>query len=281
MLERINVTTNASFKVETYRSSDNCESAGWHIHPEFELVFVRNGSGSIHIDTTKMEYSDGTLIFLAGDIPHADFGNKENEDNEEIVIQFKKEFLDEKLKVFPEFYAIKRLIEKTKHILVFDTSVKCYLEKEFRRFRNLDNQGKLINLLGILHHLSQETSFKALRNTFPKGNFKRNDILRLEQVFEYVNNQYAHHISVEEIAKQLSLTPNSFCRFFKRMTHKKFMGFVNEFRIEKAVESFNEANSSINDVMYRSGFNDPSYFSRQFKKYQGTTPSEYVSSKYS
>ncbi|WP_158259161.1 AraC family transcriptional regulator [Flagellimonas meridianipacifica] len=281
MLETISVTSDASFKIETYRSADNCAMAGWHIHPEYELVFVKNGRGLLHIDTTKTSYTNGTLVFLAGDIPHADFGNRENLDNEEIVIQFKQDFLDEKLRVFPEFRAIKKLIEKSKHILVFDEQVKKGLEKKFRKFRTLDNQGKLINLLGILHELSRETSYQMLRQSFPLGNFKRDDILRLEQAFEYVNNQYSQNISVEEIAQQLGYTPNSFCRFFKKMTQKRFIGFVNEFRIQKAVEFFNEANSTISDVMFRSGFNDASYFSRQFKKYQGQTPSAYVQDRYS
>jgi AraC-like DNA-binding protein len=65
------------------------------------------------------------------------------------------------------------------------------------------------------------------------------------------------------------------------MTNKRFIGFVNEFRTQKAIELFNEANSSISDVMFRSGFNDASYFSKQFKKYQGTTPSAYVKTRYS
>lgn len=281
MLENINVTTNASFKIETYRSADNCALAGWHIHPEYELVFIKNGDGILHIDSIKTPYRNGTLVFLAGNIPHADFGNKEHPDNVEIVIQFKKEFLDEKLNVFPEFYAIKKLIKKSQHILVFDSKVKQKLEREFTRFKNLDNQGKLINFLGILNALSQETAYQTLRHTVPLEEFKRDDILRLEQVFEYVNNEYPQNISVEKIAQRLGLTANSFCRFFKKMTQKRFIGFVNEYRIEKAIGLFNETNSTISEVMFRSGFNDPSYFARQFKKYQGTTPSAYVRARYS
>ena len=281
MLETINVTTNASFKVEIYRSVDNCAMAGWHIHPEYELVFVRNGKGQLHIDTSKTQYSDGVLVFLAGNIPHADFGNRENDDNEEIVIQFNKEFLDEKLNVFPEFSRIMKLIRNSKHILIFNQNVKQRLENDFRKFNSLNHQGKLINLLNILHQLSLENDYEVLRKHIPTENFKRDDIIRLEHIFEYVNNQYAQNISVEEIAEQLGLTPNSFCRFFKKMTQKRFIGFVNEFRIQKAVELLNESNYTISDVMFKSGYNDASYFTRQFKKHLGITPTEYAKAQYS
>ena len=281
MLETINVSTNTSFKVEIYHSAENCSMAGWHIHPEYELVFIKNGKGQLHIDSSKTDYSDGVLVFLAGDIPHADFGNRENEDNEEIVIQFNKEFLDEKLKVFPEFSRINTLIRNSRHVLVFEREIKQKLESKFRIFKTLNDQGKLINLLDILHQLSLETEYQMLRKHNSWENFKRDDILRLEQVFEYINNQYAQHITVEEIAAQLGLTANSFCRFFKKMTQKRFIGFVNEFRVQKAVELLNESNYTISDVMFKSGYNDASYFTRQFKKHQGMTPTEYTKSRYS
>ncbi|MEM9363820.1 MAG: AraC family transcriptional regulator [Bacteroidota bacterium] len=281
MLETINVTTNTSFKVEIYHSADNCAMAGWHIHPEYELVFVKNGEGQLHIDTSKTQYSNGVLVFLAGDIPHADFGNRENHDNEEIVIQFNKEFLDDKLNVFPEFSRINKLIRNSRHVLIFNQDVKQRLENDFRKFKSLNSQGKLINLLNILHQLSLENEYDILRKHIPPENFKRDDIVRLEHIFEYVNNQYSQNISVEEIAEQLGLTPNSFCRFFKKMTQKRFIGFVNEFRIQKAVELLNESNYAISDIMFKSGYNDASYFTKQFKKHLGITPTEYAKSRYS
>jgi YesN/AraC family two-component response regulator len=42
------------------------------------------------------------------------------------------------------------------------------------------------------------------------------------------------------------------------------------------MELLAEKNNTIKEIMYLSGYNDLSYFSKQFKKYQGTTPSEYL-----
>lgn len=280
MLEAINVDTNTSLKAETYNSSSYCESAGWHIHPEFELVYVKNGSGLLNIDSKKKKYDNGVLVFLGGNIPHADFGNKDHDDGLEVVIQFKKEFLDEKLKVFPELKRIKQLIEKSKQVLIFDQESKNALWNSFKNFEHMDNQGKLINLLSILDYLSKNATYESLFDTISLSNYKKDEIWRLEQTFEYVNTNYHKNISVTEISKKLGFTPNSFCRFFKKMTSQKFISFVNEFRIGKALEFFNENNTVIAEVMYKSGFNDPSYFTRQFKKYQNTTPSAYLKSKY-
>ncbi|RDY58107.1 AraC family transcriptional regulator [Flagellimonas nanhaiensis] len=280
MLESINLDANASLKIEAYLNDTYCESAGWHVHPEYEMVYVKNGAGQLNIGAKKRTYTNGVLVFLSGHIPHADFGNKDNEDNLEIVIQFKKEFLEEKLKVFPELGQIMELVKKSEHVLIFDEETHRALWDDFRKFENLDYQGKLINLLSVLDFLSKKGTYEQLFETFPMDSHRKDEIRRLEEIFEYVNNRYSQNISIGEISAQVGLTPNSFCRFFKKMTKRTFIGFVNEFRTGKAVEFFNESNSTVTDVMYRSGFNDPSYFSRQFKKYQGNTPSLYLKSRY-
>ena len=280
MLESINLTLNASLKIECYGNDDYCESVGWHIHPEYEMVYVKNGSGLLNIGPKKRTYSNGVLVLLGGNIPHDDFGNKELEDNLEIVVQFKKDFLEEKLKVFPEMGKIMELIKKSKQVLIFDEVTQHKLWKDFEKFKHLDHQGNLINLLTILDHLSKKGSYETLFKTISLDNYRRDEIQRLEETFEYVNTNYPKHISVGEIASKLGLTPNSFCRFFKKMTKRTFIDFVNEFRIGKALEFFNQNNSAITEAMYKSGFNDPSYFTRQFKKYQGITPSDYLKSKY-
>lgn len=280
MLEAINVAADTSFKIEAYHNPNYCESAGWHIHPEFELVYVKNGSGCLQIGSKKMHYSDGVLVFLGGNIPHADFGNKDHPDNLEIVVQFKKEFLEEKLRVFPELSGIKNLVKKSKQVLIFDQNTKDVVWNLFKKFAGLDNQGKLINLLSILDHLSKHGKYQVLFDGISMDKFKKDEIWRLEETFEYVNNNYGKSISVQEISSQLGLTSNSFCRFFKKMTRRRFIDFVNEYRIERAVELFNENNTVIAEVMFNSGFNDPSYFAKQFKKYQGITPSNYLKSRY-
>ena len=68
------------------------------------------------------------------------------------------------------------------------------------------------------------------------------------------------------MAEIVGLTTNSFCRFFKKVNQKSFVQFVNEFRINKAIEMMNLNYSSIFETMYACGFNDPSFFNRQLKK---------------
>ncbi|MEK6151698.1 AraC family transcriptional regulator [Flavobacteriaceae bacterium 3-367] len=274
--ENVDVGIHASLKIATYTQDDGCESANWHIHPEYELVYIKNGRGTLQIDTHSIPYSDGVLVFLAGNIPHADFGNKVYGNNMEVVVQFGNEFIEEKLSHFTEFRHIVRLIRRSKNVLLFDPEVKAKLSARFEAFEQLDATEKLLNLLYILQQLAKTKSYSSQFQKREPSAFKTDEIDRLEFIFEHVNAHFAGHLSTSEIAAKVGLTTNSFCRFFKKMTNQSFIQFVNEFRVRKAKELFDGNLSSVSQVMYQCGFNDPSYFTRQFKKYQKFAPTDYL-----
>ncbi len=266
---------NASFKVQSYNAEDGCEAAGWHIHPEYEIVYVKNGSGVLKIGNKTHFYKNGVLVFLGGNIPHSDLGNHEKNNSLEVVVQFSKEFVHEKLSNFPELTDMVKLIELSKHVLIFDNSVKTFLSQRFERFSQLDNQEKFINLLSILSHLSANQNHCKLLSLGISNEFREKETYRLKKIFEHVNNHYHEPIAIHDIAMKVGLTPNSFSRFFKKVTKRRFVDFVNEFKIRKAIEAMNQGSMTITEIMYVSGFNSPSYFAKQFMKYQQTTPSGY------
>ena len=260
----------------TYESESTCGTAGWHIHPEYEMVYIKNGSGVLRIGTKSRPYVNGALIFLAGNIPHSDFGNKDKKTNKEVVIQFTKEFVKEKLAIFPELKSIKRFIEMSRYVLIFDNEVKESLGVHFETISQLSNQEKLIRFLSILDHISQTKNYEQLLSTDIEYDFRKRETYRLEEIFEYVNNNYDKKITVKDIALKTGLTANSFSRFFKKMTNRRFIDFVNEFRVRKAVDIMNTDSVTVSEIMYLSGYNNLSYFSKQFIKYQGVTPSEHL-----
>lgn len=273
--ENIAVAIDSSLKIATYRHGETCELNNWHIHPEYELVYVKNGSGILRVGNKTEQYANGALLFLGPNIPHLDFGNKNHPDNLEVVIQFGKEFIEEKLTVFPEFRTIITLMHRSKRVLLFENDIKETLSTEFEKFDALNDAQQLILFMVILEKLSGCDMFRNILDASSLQSFKTADVKRLEVVFEYVNKNYNEQITAKNMAEHLGLTTNSFCRFFKKMTQKTFIHFVNEFRIGKAAEIFTKNQIPVSEVMYMCGFQDPSYFTKQFKKYTGKTPSNY------
>ena len=75
------------------------------------------------------------------------------------------------------------------------------------------------------------------------------------------------------------MTPQAFCRYFKKHTLHTFIGFLNEVRINEACKKLTDGQyDSIATVAYNCGFNSITNFNRVFKTITGKSPSEYIES---
>ncbi|MHA7059951.1 AraC family transcriptional regulator [Aquimarina sp. M1] len=274
--ENIYLERSKSLKIESYTKDSLCHEINWHLHPEYEIVFIRNGNGTIHVESSIENYQNGLLIFLGPNMPHMPFGNKDMRDNVEVVIQFNEHFITEKLTHFPEFLLILEFIQKFSRGCIFSKITMDKLSNSFLKFSNQDNTEKLLNFIHILHHLSLSKDKRPIVKPNLDLEIDKTSLPRISKVFDYVNRNYSKKIESKTIAKRLGLTTNSFCRIFKSSTNRNFISFLNEFRIKKAQEHFENKNNSISEVLYQCGFNDPSYFCRQFKKHTGVSPSTYI-----
>ena len=92
---------------------------------------------------------------------------------------------------------------------------------------------------------------------------------------EYINQKFSKDISLEEVAKHVDISSYYFSKLFKEEEGMNFIDYVTNLRIEKAKRLLKEGNVSIKEVCVESGYTDPNYFSRIFKKVVGITPTEY------
>jgi transcriptional regulator GlxA family with amidase domain len=134
---------------------------------------------------------------------------------------------------------------------------------------------RLLSILNILNDLSHSTEVKVLNaeGFAMETEVKDND--RINVVFNHVKNNFQEDISLSVIADMVSMTVPSFCRYFKKITNKTFVQFVNEYRLVHASKLLAEQPLSITEVCLESGFNNFSHFNKSFKAFTGKSPSEY------
>ena len=85
-------------------------------------------------------------------------------------------------------------------------------------------------------------------------------------------------LSVYDLAKQINVPSRDLSIAINHNLNKHFFDFVNEYRIKKAMEIFKNTNDdklTVLEVLYEVGFNSKSSFNTAFKKFTGTTPSEF------
>ena len=91
----------------------------------------------------------------------------------------------------------------------------------------------------------------------------------------YIDGNYGRDLSLDEVSKAVDISPYYFSKLFKEETGENFIEYLTKVRISRAKELLTDPNVSIKEVCASSGYSDPNYFSRIFKKYEGVTPSEY------
>lgn len=84
--------------------------------------------------------------------------------------------------------------------------------------------------------------------------------------------------SVGQFAVQLNVSRSSLFSKMKEITGQTPNDFIQEVRLKKGLELLNK-DDSVNQIAFAVGFNDPSYFIKQFRKYYGVTPGQYKAGK--
>ncbi len=275
IFENIQPSFGSSFTFRQF-SEENCSSLPyWHCHPEYEIVFVSNGRGKRQIAEHISYYQEGDLIFLGPNIPHLGFAQEVYEKHQEIVVQLRGDFLGNDFLETPEMAAIKQLFERAKSGVTFYGHTKWVIGEMLTKMTQLDKFDRMVELLKVLQILATSQDFVSLNINYVSAEVKPQDHLRMRQVFEFVEENFRRQFLQDEVAGHINMTTPAFCRFFKKLNHKVFIDFLNEYRIARACNLLAGDSQSISAVCFDSGFNNLSHFNRQFRQVTGQTPSEY------
>jgi YesN/AraC family two-component response regulator len=96
-----------------------------------------------------------------------------------------------------------------------------------------------------------------------------------QRVMENIHSFYNKQINKEELAAKLSTNPSHLARKFKEETKMTITAYQQMLRIRQAKHLLKTENLSIEEIAWTIGYEDPSYFTRVFKKETGRTPSQY------
>lgn len=96
------------------------------------------------------------------------------------------------------------------------------------------------------------------------------------QAIHYLTTQYAEPITIEMMAESLGYNRAYVSRMFKRHTKVTPVTFLLKLRVDKARLLLRERlELTIEQIAASVGFYDPLYFSKQFRRWYGVSPSEY------
>ena len=99
----------------------------------------------------------------------------------------------------------------------------------------------------------------------------------IKSILDYISENYAKPITIDELAEQVNLSKHYFMRFFKKYMGMTCIEYINDYRLNIAANLLVTTRMQITEVAVSIGVTNLSYFNRIFRKKYNMTPKEYRS----
>ena len=273
LLKQVTTSSNNSFKVKLFE--ENEFKAEWHFHPQYELTFMMQSTGIRYVGDSMHQFERGDLVLVGKNVPHSwKTMDAKNVQVKCVIIQWDDSLFNDWIDK-PEFVSIKNMLLKSSYGIAFDVKTALSLEKSFSSIYNQTPFERILTFLNILNVLATSASMELLAGPSFGKDLSLKESTRVNVINNYIKDNYQNEPSLTELSNKLSLSKEAFCRFFKKTFDKTYSSYVNEYKIAIASKMLIETDFSVSQIGYESGFDNLSFFYRQFKKYKHSTPKAY------
>ncbi len=125
----------------------------------------------------------------------------------------------------------------------------------------------------LLYAVEDEYKLDSQLETPLKMQLPQNDSF-LENVLEHIDDHLGDELfSVEALCREIGISERQLQRKLKAITNKSPIQLISSVRLHRAKELLLENEFNIAEIAYQTGFSNPSYFSKSFKREFGQTPS--------
>jgi YesN/AraC family two-component response regulator len=97
----------------------------------------------------------------------------------------------------------------------------------------------------------------------------------IEQVLNYIKKTPLSEVTLHDAAANVHVNASYLSQLFKQQLNKKFVDYLTELRIEEGKRLLLQTTLRMSEIAERIGYSDLAYFSNNFKKITGHTPSEF------
>ncbi|UPZ34742.1 AraC family transcriptional regulator [Sphingobacterium sp. PCS056] len=252
-----------------------------HFHELCELVLILESYGKRVVGNHVDSFNAGDLVLMGPNIPHIwrnddIFLNPQHDERARaIVLYFPADFLLRLTDDQATISAMQQFIKRSKRGLRFHGQT---LEKATELIKSLAQKksfSRITGFLNLIELLHQANECENLASEGYKPSFSEQETNRINNVYIYVMQNFSEEVSLGVAAELVNMTPNAFCRFFKRHTQKSFSKFVNEMRIGHACKLLMNKQLSISEICYQSGYQNLTNFNKFFKTIMQKSPREY------
>lgn len=243
-----------------------------HSHPRWELSHVIHGSGTRVIGDKTEAISEGEIVFLPPGIPHVwQFDSASVDDDgcvENITVLFDTKQLDSLAMCMPELKVAVTRIKLLTEARSFYGEIRQSIAELLYNARGKTADARIPDMIKLILLLAVSDQSIGVGRDNTLGRIGQ----RLENVRTFCACNYARDVCLDEVAAYAGMNKSAFCTFMRRHTGKTFSEYINDYRLNLAIERLEFAEDNIADIAYSVGFSNVTYFNRLFRARFGCTP---------
>lgn len=251
-----------------------------HWHQEIEILYVQKGSYQIELNLETMDLHEGDICFVNSGMLHEIRGLNMNTEHETIIFDPRilgfsyEDALQVHLTGPLERHetSLPRLIraEDEIHSSVRECCDRIMLQKnsgqDWYSYAKLEILKMLLILESHQKIVSADSMFSAS---------EKEKIDHYKKLVSYMEAHYMDKIRLEDLADVIHCNLQYLCRIFKEIAGVSPIQYLIECRIAHARAMLTGSTRSVLEIGMDCGFDNVSYFIRQFKKCVGMTPGAY------
>ncbi len=253
----------------------------FHYHHLCELVWLEKGYGKLIIGDYVGNFSEDELILKNAGLPHlwrcdsAFYKQQNNLFTKATTTYFPPSFIPSITDESECITCYNNLLNKAERGLRFYGKSREQIIELIRKVAATEGFDQLGYFLQVINIIIRTDEFEYLASVGYKNSNNNQDMDRFNEVYQFLLKNFDTDIMLSEVASICNMSPNSFCRYFKKRTQKTFIRFLNELRIGHACELLQNENYSVQNICYECGYNNPVNFFKFFRLITNKTPKEY------
>lgn len=253
-----------------------------HRHNETQVTWVIKGEGTLIAGNYMQRFKPGDIYIIGANQPHVFksdplyFDKRKKKEIHSLTIFFNPRGFFKSVLELPEMKSIAKFLEMTAHGLQVNPLHEDIVSAGIMDVKGKSNAQRLAAFIEFLHLMSGMKRWKTLSTEGIEHNISDTEGLRMNDIYQYTMANYNENITLKRISEVAHLTPQAFCRYFKKHTLKTYVNFLNEVRVSEACKKLMARDyESVTAVAYQTGFSNAVTFNRVFKKITGKSPRQY------
>ena len=257
-----------------------------HRHKEAQVTWILAGEGTLIAGNNMHAFQSGEIYVLGADQPHLFKSSPEYfQAGNKRVIKALTIFFDPNgslspLFDLPEMKAFKDFLQQNQQGFKLPAEYADKVSRNMLDIQGTSGPDQMIHFLQLLRILQGIPSKpEPLSASGISPGIRESEGIRISNIYNYILQHYSEDITLDDVAREACMTPQAFCRYFKKHTRHTFISFLNEMRINEACKKLTlNKYESISVVAYKCGFTSITNFNRVFKSVMGNSPRGYLDS---